>query len=613
MPVRRPILIGNISGATGDRLDGMRSMLRGPTKVDVLVGDWMSEANLASRSLQIRSGQGRGYEPGFLHSFRLALDDYIGYENSDLKIVVNAGGLNPKALADDVQRMLSSRSCNKRIAYVTGDNLLPELDSLHVEPLTRSTGDFATWKTKYPDVIQANVYTGCWGIVQALKSGADVVICGRCTDASTAMGAAAWWHDWGFNDFAKLAGTLAAGHLIECGCYATGGNYAGFEALQPNYHDLSFPIAEIYSNGTAVIQKQPGQNGVVNLDTLRGQLLYEIQGLYYYNPDVIADLTAIKMEQIAKDRVQVSGVRGLPAPTTLKIAIMAIGGYQAEFSIYITGLKVKEKAASFEKMARRMVDVSKLDILDFQLYGTSKEDPQDQLEATMQLRVFAQSRDAKALTPGRFLGPMMSNQLQGYPGLTANLDYRTAEPKLICTYFPGLIDRKRCRQVVHFVQDAPEKQLPVPDEAVVIPKEQLPKQRSYETADSVALEAFGPTKKIPLGQCVFSRSGDKGSNVNVGFFFPAGVNSGVKYDWLRSFLTIKAFRSLLANEVTPDVFIERCEFPQIQAVNFVVHGILGAGVSSSSKMDSLGKNLAEYLKARYVDIPIKFSSEAAQI
>ncbi|KAM5374741.1 hypothetical protein ACJZ2D_006385 [Fusarium nematophilum] len=519
-------------------------MLGGPTKVDVIVGDWMSEANLASRSLQLRRGQGHGYEPGFLHSLRIAIDDYVTHPNPDLKIVVNAGGLNPEGLAKDVRSLLSSQGSRKRVAFITGDNLLPVIDSLEIDPLTRSTGGFANWKETYPDIIQANAYIGCWGIVQALEAGADIVICGRCTDASTIMGAVAWWHGWGFNDIDRLAGALTAGHLIECGCYSTGGNYADFMSIQPNYYDLSFPIAEVMGDGTAIIQKQPGQNGVVNTDTIRGQLLYEIQGLFYYNPDVIADLSDITIQQVAGDQVRISGVRGISAPETLKIAVMAIGGYQAEFSVYITGLDAKAKALSFENMARRIVDVSKLNVLDFQLYGTPKENPTNQLEATVQLRVLAQASDPKPLTPGRFLGPMMSNQLQGYPGLTANLDYRTAEPKPICTYFPGLVDRRHVSQVVHFVE-SPGHTLRVPDAATFTPKDRLPQQRSYETSQAVRLSDFGPTQRVPLGSAVYARSGDKGSNVNVGFFIPESKGMKHKYDWLRSFLTIEELRGEL--------------------------------------------------------------------
>lgn len=235
---------------------------------------------------------------------------------------------------------------------------------------------------------------------------------------------------------------------------------------------------------------------------------------------------------------------------------MAIGGYQAEFSVYITGIQAREKAQSFERMARKIIDTSKLEALDFQLYGMPKEDPRNQEEATVQLRVIAQSSDPQRLTAGKFLGPILSNQLQGYPGLTANLDYRTAEPRLICTYFPGLVDRHKVHQQIHSLED-PSRPVPVPDIAVLTPKHLLPKQLSHETACPMRLDDFGPTDRVPLGLAVYARSGDKGSNANVGFFFPERTNMKLKFDWLRSFLTIDTFRCMLALHFLAPSHIER--------------------------------------------------------
>ncbi|KAK5045786.1 hypothetical protein LTR84_008879 [Exophiala bonariae] len=608
----RPVLIGNVSGSTGDRLDALKSMLKGSTTVDAIIGDWLSEVNLASRALQLRAGSKGGYEPGFLYSLRAGLDEYLHYKNQHLRIAVNAGGLNPKGLAEEVQKLLRARGSNKKVAYVVGDNLLSKLEDLDVQPLTRATGDFQSWRHKYPEIILANAYIGCWGIVRALKEGADIVICGRCTDASTVMGVAAWWHGWSQDEVDKLAGSLLAGHLIECGPYVTGGNFGGFQALAPQYHDLSYPIAAIAGNGTSVIQKHADQNGVVTTDTVRGQFLYEIQGPFYYNPDVIADITRIVFEPVGKDMVQVSGVKGLLAPETLKLAIMVVGGYQAEFSVYVTGLDTKEKAASFESMSRRMVKENEFQVLDFQLYGSPKENPRNQNESTLQLRVFAQAKDPRTLAPGRLLGPLMSNQLSGYPGLTANFDFRTAEPKLFCTYFPGLVNQEHVQQVVHFISAEQSNQgTPVSRHSAYTSTNQLPLQPNYQPTNPVALSSFGSTIKVPLGLAVYARSGDKGANVNVGFFFPRGLHEPSKYDWLRSFMTVDRLRGLLADEATPDTYIERCEFLNIRAVHFVIHGILGAGVSSSVKMDSLGKNVAEYLRARHVDMPQKFLEKAA--
>ncbi|OAL34486.1 hypothetical protein AYO20_06329 [Fonsecaea nubica] len=609
----RPILVGNVSGSTGDRLDGLKSMLKGTTTVDAIIGDWLSEFNLASRSLQVRDGKKGGYEPGFLYSLRNALDEYINYRNPNLRIAVNAGGLNPKVLAQEVQKLLVSRGCSKKVAYVTGDNLLPEIDRLDVQPLTRATGDFRSWRQKYPDVILALAYTGCWGIVEALEAGADIVICGRCTDASTVMGVAAWWHGWKRTDVDKLAGSLVAGHLIECGCYVTGGNFGGFKSLFPNYYDLSYPVAAIAIDGTSVIQKHSNQNGVVTVDTVRGQLLYEIQGQFYYNPDVIADLSGLKVEQVDKDKVYVSGFKGLLAPETLKIAIMALGGYQAEVSVYVTGLDYKEKAQSFEIMTRKILNDNKYDVLDFQLYGTPKDNPENQLEATLQLRVLAQAQDPQYLRAGRFLGPLMSNQLSGYPGLTANVDFRTAEPKQMSTYFPGLVNQSHVQLRVFFASQGGNdgEGIPVARPGAYTPVHLLPQQPDYQPANPVSLSSFGPTVKAPLGLAVYARSGDKGANVNVGFFIPRGLHESEKFEWLRSLLTTERLRVLLARETTPETYIERCEIPHLHAVHFVIHGLLGAGVSTSVKMDALGKNLAEYLRARHVDIPEKFLAKEA--
>lgn len=237
---------------------------------------------------------------------------------------------------------------------------------------------------------------------------------------------------------------------------------------------------------------------------------------------------------------------------------MAIGGYQAEFSIYLTGLNSYEKFKSFELMSRKMVDSSKMQVFEFQLYGSPKEDPKSQLEATLQLRIFAQATDQATLSPGNFLGPMMSNQLQGFPGLTANFDFRTASPKVYCTYFPGLVKQSVSQQRVHFLKPpaatswlravpglsrSDEGILDVPGLTIMTAIKDLPKQKDIDPSNPVPLETFGETTKIALGSLVYARSGDKGANVNVGFFFPAGTNSTRKWDWLRSFLTTDKFRS----------------------------------------------------------------------
>ena len=193
------------------------------------------------------------------------------------------------------------------------------------------------------DVALARCYLGAWGIAEALKAGADIVICGRVADASPAIGAAAWWHEWTANDLDALAGSLIAGHLIECSSYVCGGYYSGFKDLFDGCENLGFPIAAVEASGDAVFTKEADTGGEMSVGTLTSQLVYEIQGPLYYNSDVTAKIEGIKFEQLGKDEVRMTGVKGLPPPPTTKVGITAQGCYQAEFHYLFAGLDYKEK------------------------------------------------------------------------------------------------------------------------------------------------------------------------------------------------------------------------------------------------------------------------------
>ncbi|PIB00687.1 hypothetical protein CB0940_01182 [Cercospora beticola] len=612
----RPILIANVSGSTGDRLDGrLKSMLSGPTKVDAITGDWLSEYNIGTRALERQSnGKGR-YEPGFLHSLRMAMDLYKTYPRK-LKIVVNAGGGDPKQLAAEVDGLLTKNGVHRRIAYISGDNILDRVDELSFQPLTPMSGTYDSFRRSYGRILSANAYIGAAGIQTALEEGADIVIAGRCTDASPVIGLCAWWHKWTAHDLDSLAGSLVAGHLIECGCYVCGGSFAGFQDMGDNHFNLSFPIAEVRSDGTAVIQKQPDQHGMITVDTVRTQFVYELQGDRYLNPDVVADLTWITMAQVESNKVEVSGVKGLPPPATLKVAITAEAGYQAEFSVYVTGLDAREKMESFKRMSLKMINASKFKKLEFQLVGMPSADPKSLNEATATLRVFAQADNPQVLSRGRFLGPLLSNQLQGFPALTPNLDYRTADPKPIVTLYTGLIKREQIRETCHFLQSSGAEQSVLPRHSLQNVPEHYPTPGAVPPLSDehyTALESFGPTIKAPLRSILYGRSGDKGANVNVGLFVPSSQQTEQTWQWLRSFMTIDRLIALMANDYDPRLRIERCEFPNIQAIHFVVHGLLGTGVSSTSSPDALGKGFVEFLRARYIGVPRSFLTSKSQL
>lgn len=609
---QRPIRVASISAYSGDRLDALASVLNGPIEVDGIVGDYLAEMNLSWRKAEMTRDSSQGYDPTFIETLRVASDQLRSRLHSGTfpKLVVNAGALNPRQLAENTQKFFASEFGDRgkaiEVAYITGDDILHLVKDRDVQKDIKhlTTGEPLDKWPYSPEI--ANAYIGQFGFVAALKAGADVVIAGRTTDASSTQALASWWFGWGPEEYDNHAMGLVTGHLIECGNYVTGGNFCDFKRIQ-SYYDLSFPIAEISKDGYCVITKQPSQNGLVDIDTVRSQLMYEIQGRYYYNPDVIADLSLLEVIQEAPDRVRVSGFKGLPPPETLKVAVQAYAGYQAEILIYAIGLDIEEKTRSFEEQVRRSLASGhkRLRKLDVQLLGNSAIDPKSTNAATAVIRIFAQAEDAASLSRLNFEYPIIQNLGQAFPGFTPNLEYpRTSQPRPYFTYFPGLIHRSKVSVELHWLNSADTTKVPDITKRLSQPKEIT--QENYEPRDPASLDAFGPTVHVPLGHHVFARSGDKGGNVNVGFF-PQG-ESNDEWEWLRSFLNTERLLQLLGDDAQAVSRVERVEFPKIRCVHFVLFDILGGGVTDTSRPDSLGKGLAEFLRARLVDYPERFYS-----
>lgn len=641
----RPINIAGISACGGDRLDALLKTISGPIPIDAICGDYLAELNLAWLSKELADDPSKGYEQSFMPAFRLAADKYIELRKGgrDIKIAVNAGGLRPYALAKQLRDFLDTFGevgKSVKVAWVTGDNVLHQIKDPKSPARTAIKHlSFGTSLEKWGyEPITANAYIGCFGIVESLERGADIVICGRCTDASAAQALSMWWHGWGEQEFDKLALGLITGHLIECGTYVvfsilhrtltqTGGFFPGFKHIK-NYYELGFPIAEVHANGTSVITKQPDQNGIVTVDTVRCQMLYEIQGRYYYNPDVIADLTTVKITAEGPDRVRVAGVKGLPPPESLKVSVLGHGGYTAEINAFAVGLDIQEKAESWARMTRRRFGIprngdltgTKFETFVVQCLGVSEPNPHSQDAATAHVRLFVQARDYETLAVENFKDPVIENLIQAYPGFTPSLEYhRTGLPKPFLAYFPGVLPRGVIEPVKVYFLDS-DQVISIPHPVFVIPIAQLPKQQNYEPTDPVDLKSFGETVQIPLGYQVYARSGDKGANVNCGLF-PRG-DSQEEWDWFRTFMSTKKLIELLGDDAKAVDRIERVEFPEIHAVHFVLVGLLsgggGGGVSSTTRPDALGKvyllsptlliskGIGEYLRAKWVDYPKKF-------
>lgn len=616
----RPIRIAGASGSASDRRHAMATFAKRYPQdpVDVIISDYMSEANMVTSGARKVDAAGSSqsysdanplsltapaFEASFLEALEPALEDIAKYK---IKIAANAGASDPEGLYRVVCDMIKQKGLEIPVAWISGDEVLPAVRSVLEDGSSGLkniyTGEkLSDWNF---EPIYAQAYLGGLGIADAFAQGAQIVIAGRVADASPVIGSAAWFHGWDRSQLDCLANAFVAGHLIECSTYVTGGNFTGFRALEyEGWDDIGFPIAEISDNGNVIITKQKNSGGVVTVDTCKAQLLYEIQGPYYYNSDVTADLEGLWFEQVGKDRVGLHGVKGLPPPPTTKVGITARGGFQAEAYYFLTGLHVEDKARMLEAQLRKALKPysDKFTNLSFGLLGAAKADADNQNEATATFRIFVQARKSDDIAPKKFLRPVIDNIMQGYPGATFHLDFRQGIPKPYFEYYVTLLPQSNIRHVVHFKG---KETLLEPPSITRVYQERQPSQDNPQI--SVDLAKFGPTERVPLGTVVHARSGDKGSDCNCGFF----VRYADEYTWLRNLLTISKIKELLGKEYdtqrVPRIEIERFELYNMRGVHFLFRNLLDRGVTSTSSVDFLGKNCAEFLRNRHVDVPTRF-------
>lgn len=567
--VARPVKIGNCSGFYGDRFAAMREMLEGG-ELDVLTGDYLAELTMLLLWRTALKDPARGYATTFVRQ----LEECLGtaWEHG-VKIVSNAGGLNPAGCAAAVREVASRLGLRVNVAHVDGDDLLPRRAELEAAGLSLPES-----------AVTANAYLGGWGIATALDAGAQVVVTGRVTDAALVIGSAAWWHNWERDNYDQLAGALVTGHVLECGAQATGGNYSFFTEV-PGMEHIGFPLAEVHADGTAVITKHDGTGGLVDIGTVTAQLLYEIQSTTYLNPDVSADFTSIQLSQIGENRVEISGVKGLAPPDTTKVCINRVGGFRNSMTFLLTGLDIEAKANLVKhQLGPVLADVEEV---DWTLSRTDRDDADTNEQAVARLTVAVKDDDGKRI--GRpFSSAAVEIALASYPGATLTAPPGDATPFGVyeAAYMPN-------RLVTHRVvtEDGASIDVEVGDGD----------PHAGRTSPPVPVpdppEDWGPIWKLPLGTIAGARSGDKGGNANVGVW----VRTDAAYHWLRHALDVDCFKALLPE--TSKFTVTRYELPNLRAVNFIVEGLLGEGVASSTRQDPQAKGLGEWLRSKNVEIP----------
>ncbi len=560
--------VGNCSGFYGDRHSAMREMLEGGP-LDVLTGDYLAELTMLILGRDTMKDPSLGYARSFVRQ----LEEGLGLAlERGVRIVSNAGGLNPAGLADRVREVARGLGLDPQVAHVEGDDL---------RPLAAELG--------FEGALTANAYLGGFGIAAALRAGADVVVTGRVTDASLVVGPAVAHHGWTPTSYDELAGAVVAGHVLECGTQATGGNFSGFRTLPHDGRPLGFPLAEIAADGSSVVTKHSGTGGAVTVDTVTAQLMYEIQGIHYLNPDVTTHLDSIRLREVGHDRVEVSGVRGEAPPEQLKVCVNELGGFRNTVELVLTGLDIDAKA---DWVREQLAPAITARDVSWTRTALPPADADTEEGASCLLRCTV--KDDRPDPVGRaFTSAAVELALASYPGFTMTAP--PAQPAPYGVYRAAYVDRDT---LIHTVVHADGRR-----EAVADPTEfTVPDPETGQRPSPFLAPADSLTRRAPLGTFVHARSGDKGGDANLGLWV---VNDGSgKYDarvtWLAKLISPRKVRELVPEAA--DLPVEVYVLPNLGGVNVLIRGLLGEGVAASTRFDPQAKGLGEWVRSRMVHV-----------
>ncbi len=589
-----PIRIANCSGFYGDRLSAAMEMVEGGP-IDVLTGDWLAELTMLILARTQAKHPGGGYARTFVTQMEQTMGTCL---DKGVKVVTNAGGLDPDHCAEAVAEVADKLGLAPKIAYVSGDNLLARLDELAASGIGLNHFETGEPLLSNPQAnsrfISANAYLGCWGIVEALNQGADIVVTGRVTDAAVVCGPAAWHHGWARDSWDQLAGGVVAGHIIECGTQATGGNYSFFVEIE-NMINLGFPWAEVASDGSCIIGKHDNTGGAVSVGTVTSQLLYEIGGPAYLGPDVTARFDTIHVKEVGRDRVLVSGTKGEPPPKTLKVAMNELGGYRQDLGVALVGLDIEAKAALVDEAFWAACPYNREDFesVTTRIERTDKSDPASNEEAVAQWRLTL--KDSEQHKVGRAVSNAMTElALATIPGFYGTSGGPGAA-KPYGVYRPAIVPAELVPQHVSLL-NAPRGETSTLIESAA-PETQAITTPIVPLSNPKAAYPTGPTRPAAIGLVLGARSGDKGGNANLGLF----ARNEQSFIWMHEFFTEARIKELLPE--TANLRVERFSLPGLLSLNFVLHGLLDEGVAASSRRDSQAKSLGEWLRARVIDIP----------
>lgn len=592
----KTVRIGGSSGFWGDTETAPGQLVR-HGNLDYLVNDYLAEVTMSIMAAQKMKNPQAGYATDFVTAVMAPLATEIA--DRKIKVVTNAGGVNPQACAEAVRKACEAAGVTLKVAVVMGDDLMGRIPELRAAGITEMGGD-----AKLPDkILSMNAYLGGFPIARALAEGADVVITGRCVDSAVTLGPLIHEFGWTMDDYDRLSAGTLAGHILECGAQCNGGNFTDWR-LVPGYDDMGFPIAEVSADGSFVLSKPDDTGGLITTATVAEQMLYEIgDPRAYLVPDVACDFTEVRYEQLGKDRVRVSGAKGRPPTDHYKVSTTWPDGFKIASIFMLSGreavAKGRHSAESIIKKTRRMFREKNMgDYREVSIEVIGGEDTygphgraQDVREVVVKVAARHDQREALSLL-GREIAPMATG---GVVGMSGSFGAGRVSPQPVIRMFSCLV---------------PKSMVPV---SVEIDGKTIAMQEGARaggfTEAALPIEppaapssGAGASETVPLIALAYGRSGDKGDTANIGIF----ARKPEYVPILDAEVTEEAMAKFFAHRIKGRV--TRWRLPGIGGFNFLLREALGGGGMASIKADPLAKAFAQMA----LDMPVKIPAALAK-
>ena len=588
------IRIGGATGYWGDSDLALPQFLA-EAHLDFIVFDYLAEITMSIMARAKAGDPEKGYATDFVSGVMAPHLDSIA--QSGIKLISNAGGVNPEACGAAIRQLVNTKGLSLKVAVVTGDDLMPRIDTLlDVQPREMFTGDRLPPRES---IASANVYLGAFPIAEALDQGADIVITGRCVDSAVTLGACIHRYGWRPEDLDLLAAGSLAGHLIECGPQATGGNYTDWHEVADTLHEVGYPIAEIKEDGSFVITKPAGTGGCVTIGSVGEQLLYEIGDPKAYElPDVICDFTEVSLEQVDIDRITVRGARGRGVPESYKATITWADGWRVGMVGFYVGAKAAEKARIFadeaiQRARRKLSAMNATDYVDVSVEVIGDESHWGESARYVRSREVAVKiacRHADRRATDLLMREIAGVGLGAPPGFCAFAGTRPKSSPVI-RLFSVLVDRKLVDIQVHTAGQSFPFNMDMSAELLTATKVVGSVGKLPELPDTDA-----NLVEVPLEELAWARSGDKGDKANIGVM----ARKSDFFPWIVATLTESYVASRFSHFMASSE-IDRFVLPRLPALNFVLHNVLGGGGIASLRNDPQAKSFAQIL----LDTPVK--------